>query len=228
MTGGLAALALACVIFVGSHLVASAPALRPRLIAALGERLFRALHGGLSLLILAWVIAAYRAAPMVPLWDLGRAGAWLLFVLMAATSLLFVAGVTTPHPKITTGSTRDLSPGILSVTRHPLLWAVALWAGGHLAVNGHGASVIFFSSMLLLAVLGMKPVMAKRRAALSGAAARYEAETSTLPLAAILSKRTRFKAAGIGWWRLIGAVLLFTLLLVAHGWVIGRYPLDAL
>ena len=46
-------------------------------------------------------------------------------------------------------------PGIAAVTRHPLLWSLALWSGAHLVANGDLAHVILFGGFAALALAGM-------------------------------------------------------------------------
>lgn len=55
--------------------------------------------------------------------------------------------------------------GIIRVTRHPLMWAIALWAATHVLARGDVRSVIFFGGFLVLALLGTV-LMDRRKAAL--------------------------------------------------------------
>jgi len=74
---------------------------------------------------------------------------------------------------------------MLRVTRHPFLWGVAIWAVGHLLVNGDRASIVLFGGMLILAVSGTSSIDAKRRRKLGDKWDAYAAQTSNVPFAAI-------------------------------------------
>ena len=78
---------------------------------------------------------------------------------------------------------------MLRITRHPFLWGVALWAAGHLMVNGDLASLILFGSLLVLAVFGTGSIDAKRRRALGEKWDAFAAKTSAVPFAAIAAGR---------------------------------------
>ena len=68
MTGSIIELLVAAVIFVGSHFFLSSSGLRTQLISRLGDGGFRAFYSILAILMLIWMIIAYRAAPTVYLW----------------------------------------------------------------------------------------------------------------------------------------------------------------
>lgn len=57
----------------------------------------------------------------------------------------------------------DSDAGILGVTRHPVLWALALWAVAHVVPNGDVAHVVLFGTLLALCLAGM--TLMDRRAA---------------------------------------------------------------
>jgi uncharacterized membrane protein len=80
----------------------------------------------------------------------------------------------------------DVVKGMLRITRHPFLWGVAIWASGHLSVNGDRASIVLFGSMLLLALFGTASIDAKRKRALGATWDAFAAQTSNVPFAAIL------------------------------------------
>ncbi len=73
MTGTLTELALAAAVFVASHVLVSGTPLRDRLVRIIGERPFQAVFSALSLLLFWWLVVAYQGAPLVGLWEAGRA-----------------------------------------------------------------------------------------------------------------------------------------------------------
>lgn len=229
MTGSLAALGLAMAAFVGSHVVLSSLPIRSRLVAAAGERGFRAGYSLLAVALLVWLIMAYNAAPFVELWWPPVGLRHLSLLLMLAACVLLVAGLTTMNPTVAGVDTArhigDGPIGIFRVTRHPVMWAIGLWAITHLLANGDAAGLILFSGMGVLALGGAMNSDHRRRVMLGEAWARFQAQTSFVPFLAIARRRTAFRPGEIGWARLAGGLVLFAALLFAHPWLFGVSPL---
>lgn len=211
--------------FVAGHFLLSAPPLRNRLVAAVGEKAFLGVYSLAMVGFLAWAVMAYRAAPAVPLWDLGPVGRRLPLVVMPAALLLAVAGFTTRSATavggeavLAAGSGAD---GIFTITRHPFLWGAGLWALAHLAANGDQASLVLFGGLAVLSFAGMAAIDHKRAASGGEAWRRFSERTSALPFAAALAGRTRVDWAGIGWLRLAAAVAIYLALAAGHGWLFG-------
>lgn len=139
--------------------------------------------------------------------------------------LLILPGLTTPNPT----SVRqegvldrpDAVKGMLRITRHPFLWGVAIWALGHLLVNGERASIVLFGAMFALALFGTASIDAKRKRALSATWNAFAAQTSNAPFGAILSGRQKLNLAEIGWWRILLAVVVWAVLAWAHPMLFG-------
>ncbi len=111
--------------------------------------------------------------------------------------------------------------GMLKVTRHPMMWGIGLWGISHLLVRGNGAAMVLFAAMTALALLGALAIDARKRAGLGDAWTAFEAETSFVPLAAVLSRRTRVTLGEIGWWRIALGGALYGVLVFAHRWIAG-------
>jgi len=111
--------------------------------------------------------------------------------------------------------------GILRVTRHPFLWGVAIWALGHLVVNGDRASLILFGSLLVLALSGTSSIDAKRKRALGEAWDGFAAQTSNVPFAAIVAGRQQLMLGEIGVWRILAAIAVYLALVLGHPWIAG-------
>jgi uncharacterized membrane protein len=114
--------------------------------------------------------------------------------------------------------------GVLRITRHPFLWGVALWSGFHLVANGDEASVIFFATFLILALLGTMSIDAKRRRKLGAAWEAFARTTSNAPFAAVIAGRNTLRMAEMFGWRFWVAVLLFLVLLFVHHWLFSVSP----
>ena len=139
--------------------------------------------------------------------------------------LLIVPGLTTPNPTSVRQEAvldrPDAVKGMLRITRHPFLWGVALWALGHLLVNGERSSIVLFGAMFALAVFGTVSIDAKRKRALGPTWDAFAAQTSNVPFGAIVSGRQALKVGEIGWWRIVLAVVVWAALAWAHPMLFG-------
>jgi uncharacterized membrane protein len=219
-------LALAAFAFLATHFVPSTP-LRGALVRSLGERAYLGLYVLMSFATIGWMIWAYARSSYVPLWAGDEFRAWAV-ALMPVAFVLLACGVTTRNPtavrqEAALRSTDDPA-GILRVTRHPLMWAIALWALVHLAARGDAASVIFFGTFALLALVGTVLIDARKRRTLGVEWTRFSDVTSNVPFAAILRGRNRFRMDEIGWWRIGVGLALYAVLLFAHPWLFGARP----
>ncbi len=209
--------ALAC--FVLLHIGLSATGLRAALVGRMGEGRYRIGFSVASLVLLVWMIRGYgimRADAVdplnLPLWqELPPALQWLGLALAGLGVTLAVAGVLTPGPTYAGFESHvnqeTAARGVLRLTRHPFLWGVAFWAGGHLLLNGERFALMLFGALGFMAVLGARSIDRKGRARNAEAFARFEAVTSSVPLAAILQGRNRLDL-GEAWWRLaVGAIV---------------------
>jgi uncharacterized membrane protein len=135
---------------------------------------------------------------------------------MAAACVLLALAVGRPNPFSFGGGdpTRfdPRRPGIVGLTRHPILLAAALWAGAHLLANGDLVHVLLFGAFLVMAVGGMAILDRRGRRRLGGDWARLAVGRGPTPL------------SGDGL-RLVLAALLFAGLLLLHPAVIGVDPL---
>ena len=221
----MAQLLIAALLFVGTHFGLSSPALRPLLVARLGERLFVGLYSLLQILLLVWLGRSYAVAPFVPLWSPPGWTAWIPLIAMVPALLLMVGGLVQPNPTAVMqdakGPPDAAVRGMLTVTRHPVMWAFALWALSHLAANGDAASIVLFGAIAVLALAGTLAIDAKKRARWGAAWNGFAARTSNLPLAAAAAGRTRLDLAGIGWLTPVIAAAVYVALILLHPLVIG-------
>ncbi len=231
MTGSLNALFAATVFFVAGHFFLSSAPIRGALVGRFGESRFMGLYSVVVFLAFVWMLLAYRSAPFVSVWPFLPGLAWVPVLVMPVAILLAVCAFSSPNPTMAgaDGSTGPNSPaiGMISVTRHPFLWGVALWAVSHLAVNGDAANLIMMGGMLILAVGGMFHIDRKREARLGSAWGPIALTTSLVPFAAILSKRARFDWPGIGWWRITLALAIYVVIVFGHEFVFGVAPYPA-
>lgn len=193
----LTTLALAAGAWFALHAVVAGSIVRSLLVARLGEAAFRGLFALLSVLSLGTLIWAYGRAPCAPFWIPPRQLLYLPIVIMPFSLVLLTGAFVVRNPTAV-GAEKALSNdeparGALRVTRHPFLWAVASWAGVHALVNGNIASLLFFGSMLLTALVGTRDIDRKRRRTHPELWARYEAATSNIPFVAIFTGKNRLE-----------------------------------
>jgi uncharacterized membrane protein len=144
---------------------------------------------------------------------------------MPFATILLVAGYSTRNPTAVgmerSARADDPAPGILCVTRHPVMWAIGLWAVSHLIANGDLGSVLFFGSLAALALGGTVLIDRKKQLALGSHWPRLTEVTSNLPFAALLAGRTRLRWREIGILRIAAGLLLYAVLYLAHSKITG-------
>ncbi len=218
-------LVLAVLAFVGGHFLLSSPPMRGLFVTRIGETAFSGAYSALMLAAFVWMVAAFRTAPYVPLWSVSSAARMIPVVVMPFACLLLVGSLTVRNPTMvmqSVAATGDPAPGLVKVTRHPMLWAFALWAVAHLVINGEVGAVLLFGGIAVLALGGTLAIDGKRRARDPQGFARLASHTSNLPLAAVIAGRTRLRFADLGWWRLGLAAALYVALIVIHPFISGR------
>jgi uncharacterized membrane protein len=215
--------------FVLMHLLISGTRLRDAAVQVIGEGPYLGLYSLASIAALTWLGFAFGAArdetANLTLWSATNLTKDVQAGLQLLATMLVVAGLTTPNPTSVRQQAAlenaDSVRGVLRVTRHPFLWGVALWAVGHILVNGNLAAFVLFGSLLILALFGTTSIDAKRRRALGAQWAAFAAKTSNVPFAAILTRRQSLRLGEIGWLRFAGAAVVYGVLLAGHGYVFG-------
>ncbi|MBL0143592.1 MAG: NnrU family protein [Betaproteobacteria bacterium] len=219
----IAHLALATLVFLATHFVSST-ALRTSLVEAIGEKAYLGAYSLVSFLTIGWMAWAYLHAPFEPVWQVPGVKLWPL-VVMPFSLVLVAAGVMSKNPsavgQAATLKGQGPARGILRVTRHPVMWGIALWAGVHLVARGDVASVIFFGGYLLLALAGTALIDARKADSLGEEWAQFAAVTSNVPFSAIVEGRNTFSAGEIGAKRFGVGLVLYGVVLVAHPWLFG-------
>jgi uncharacterized membrane protein len=219
-------LVVASAVFLATHFVSNTP-LRARLVAAAGEKAYLGLYSIVAAAALGWMIHAYYRAPYAGLWYVP----WLRYaplVIMPFSLVLIVCGLLTRNPTMVGQErlleTRDAARGILRVTRHPLMWGVALWAASHVLARGDAAAALFFGTFLLLALGGTALADRRKAHALGERWQRFAAVTSHVPIAAIAAGRNIFAPGEIGWARPALGIALYIALVLLHAVIFGARP----
>jgi uncharacterized membrane protein len=226
------ALVTAAAVWIGIHTFISGGPMRARLVAQIGDRLYR---GGFALISIASLIVfglAYASTkptqPVdLPLWVVVGLAAWQL-----VASLFIVAGLSTRNPGTSgldhTIADRAIVRGMLRVTRHPFLWGVAMWSVAHLLVRYDAANFILFGSIGYVALAGTLSIDRKRSHSLGPAWMAFADATSNVPFLAIAEGRQRLPFNEIGLMRVACALILWLVVIWVHPSISGGKPLLAI
>lgn len=211
--------ALAWAAFFATHSLPLRPPIRPWLQARLGQRGFTLAYSALSLAALVWLIGAAGRAPFVPLWNLAPWQVNVPLAIMLPVCLILALAVGRPNPFSFGGARNErfdpTRAGIVRVTRHPLLLALALWAAAHVVPNGDLAHVLLFGVFAAFAALGGRLVDRRRQREMGAEWQRlYDEVTARTGNIRPVS----WSAASA---RLIAGLALYAGLIWSHPWLFG-------
>lgn len=221
----------AAIVFLAIHLLVSGTRVRDAITGAIGERPYLGLFSLASIASIVWLVVSYNRAQASGadsvFYDLGHVRD-LGIPVVALAFLLGVQGLFMRNPTAVqqerVADRDDTVRGVLRITRHPFLWGVVLWSGFHLLANGDVASVIFFGTFFVVALLGTFSIDAKRRRKLGPAWDRFAAKTSNVPCAAVFAGRNTLNIGESLGWRFWLALLIFVVFLFAHPHLFGVSP----
>lgn len=220
-------LIVACGLFLGIHLGISGTKLRGAVVRLVGEKPYLGLFALASLGTFVWICFAYRQAYASPanvvLFGPNQTLRDFAIPVVGFAFLLGVPGLLMGNPT-SAGQEKAAVRGMQRITRHPFLWGAAIWSGFHLAASGPLASVILFSTFLVLPLLGTLAIDRRARQRSPERWQAVAAETSNIPFAAILEGRNRFVAREIFDWRFDVALAEIALLLYFHNWLFSQTP----
>jgi uncharacterized membrane protein len=201
-------LLFSAIAFVGLHFLLSHP-LRGPLVRAMGERPFQGFYSLLSIVTFGLMIYFYgKIGREPPLWQVGDAS-WIIgSLLMWLASILLVGSFFKNPALVGAPGPRGGPRGVLRITRHPMMWAFALWAVVHLAVVGMPKSLVFDGAILILALGGAAAQDAKKARLMGEDWHDWTAQTAFIPF-------TR-GIANPGAVALIGGTLLFLIATWLH------------
>jgi uncharacterized membrane protein len=210
--------------FVGTHFLLSHPLRRP-LVGALGEKGFLALYSLVAFVTLGGIGWAYPKTPATqPLWQAGD-GLWALAtVLMLIASILLLGSlIRNPAMPGAANAASAEAHGVYAITRHPMLWAFAIWGGVHILVYPVTKNIIVAVAIIVLSLAGAALQDRKKRALDPQGWTAWESRTSYWPFAAIAQGRAHF--GGFGMHALGGGIVVWLLATWAHiplaGWPAG-------
>ena len=208
------------VLFLLSHSVPLRPAIKGRLVALFGARAFGMMYGLVSLGGLALLIWAAGQAPFVLLWPQMPWQRPVVYLGMLVACLILAMTLGRPNPFSFGGRNNDhflpQRAGIVRWVRHPVLAALALWAGVHLLPNGDLAHVILFGVLGGFAVIGRALINRRKQREMGQAA--WQALADDVAAAPVFYQPASWRALGA---RLLAGFAVFIGLAFAHPLIIG-------
>ncbi|SRR6266446_1580162 len=223
-------LLLASLLFPLSHVLIASTPFRAALVHRFGEKRYFLGYSALAAAALVWLIAAYRQAPAVPLWDAPRWFQHALAPIILTSIILMVGGLTTPNPVVVKShklfDRPEIVRGILRITRNPFFWGVGLTAVAHVIILGDVAALLGFGSAALLGLAGAPLLDAKKRRTHGRAWEAFAAATSDIPFLAIIQGRQRLEWREIGLWRISVGLGVFLVALALHPALLSACLMD--
>lgn len=210
--------------FLVTHLALSHGKVRQDLVGQLGTFRFRALYSFVAVgTFLPAVVVFWVGRPLGPvLWQLPR---WLeLAVALPLTLLavlLVVLAFATPSP-VSMVPARPEVRGVLRVTRHPFNMGMAAFGLAHLVANGTLGEVVFFGCcFVLVGLVGAFHQDARIASERGEVLAGFLRQTSVVPFAALLLRRTRLVPSELPLPMVVVAVAGWVALVLLHGRLFG-------
>jgi uncharacterized membrane protein len=206
-------LTLACIAFVGSHFLMSHTA-RPAMIRIFGTGRFFLVYSLMSILLLVWMILAFRATPVDgPFWNVGD-GHWIASSALTLVAAVLYAGSMSGNPALPSPAADKHAAkkphGVFLVTRHPMMWSFALWATAHILIAPRSAVILFMGSLIFLALVGSWAQELKKTDVMGVEWESWLRKTSYFP------RLHRLASVGVLPW-MIG-LAIWALATWAHGW----------
>ena len=174
-------LVLSGVAFLATHFLLSHP-LRSPIVSAIGERPFLGIYSLIALATFGLMMYFYNAIGREPpLWTAGGA-IWLVasFFMWLASILLF--GSFFRNPALPGAAVPNTEPkGVFLWTRHPAMWAFAIWAIVHAALIATPKALVLDGTILILALGGAAGQDVKKRKLMGAPWSDWSATTAFVP-----------------------------------------------
>lgn len=198
--GDWAEYAAAWTLFLLTHAVPARPRIKSWLVVRLGRHGYGLVYSAISILALAWLIGSAGRAPYVEIWLWAPWQIHVTQVAMGLVCLLLALAIGAPNPFSFGGARNERfdpsRPGLVGLTRHPILLALTAWALGHLVSNGDLAHVLMFGGFAGFALVGMGLIDRRRRREMGEAWHRLQPAPTLRGIGGPL----RWLAAGVLWW----------------------------
>ncbi len=213
-----------CAGFIFLHLGISGTLLRGVAINALGYYPYLGVFSTLTFVTLGIMIWGYAIVPHTDfLWQPSATAYKITKVLLLISLVSLAMGTLSSNPTnmLNEKAIDKEIVKMMKITRHPIQWAILLFAIGHLIANGDTASIILFGTLALVSSIGMLLVDRRKRKEEDPRWKEFMEKTSLVPFASIISGRLKFTAADINWKGLIAGCGLYVAVYWLHDMVAG-------
>ena len=167
--------------FLGTHFLLSHP-LREPFVKAVGERPFQAIYSLIALITFGLTVYFYHAlGRQAPFWVAGDA-IWLVASLLMWLASILLFGSMFGNPALPGAAAPENEPtAVFRLTRHPAMWAFALWAIVHAIVVATPKALLLDGTILILALGGAAGQDVKKRKWMGDAWGEWTARTAFVP-----------------------------------------------
>lgn len=214
--------AVVFVVFFVSHSVPVRPPIRPFIERLIGPIGFTVAYSILLAFVLGWLIVTAGRAPYVVLWPWAPWQSYLALMLVLVACTLVAFSIGRPNPFSFGGRRNERfdvkRPGIVRLTRHPLLIALAIWATAHVLANGDAAHVLMFGSFAVFAIIGGRLIDRRKRRTMGDDWTDLVANLKAQPILQLQDSPILLAV------RTVSGVCLFILLVRVHQLVLGVSP----
>lgn len=176
----------AAIVFVGTHIILTHQ-LRQPLIALLGKAGFLAAYTIVAFVTLGWAIFAFGTAPRGPYaWQPYSDWAWIAAMVLTYPALLLLIGSFIRNPAAPSPNAEEMAAtkeptGVFAVTRHPMMWGIAIWALSHILLVPEPRTLFLLGSLIVLALVGSAMQDRKKQHQLGTAWSGWQSRTSYFP-----------------------------------------------
>lgn len=173
--------------FAVSHMLLSSLALRPRIVALLGEKAFMGVYSLVALATFIPMVSVYfgnrHSGPM--LWSVSITPPIEIGIslVMGVVLVLLVASIVTPSPvsmAVRPNQAVEVK-GVHFITRHGMFMAAGLFGLVHLIPNGFASDIAFFAGFPIFAVIGCVHQDRRKLTTDSERYAEFHAATPLIP-----------------------------------------------
>ncbi len=190
-------------LFAGTHDGLADSRVRARIVGRVGEGGFRLIYFAVAAVTFTLLMRSYAvnqlAGPPGLAGFVGPSMRLLLMGLAGLGAVLLVGGLVTYPESPMEMSTRGVPPPtrLARITRHPFFVGLAMVALVHVVLSSHATGAVFFACLTLFTVVGTRRQDRKLLASKGEAYAEYCRETSVVPFAALLARRTNMTARDV-------------------------------
>lgn len=176
--------------------------------------------------MLSATVWAYQMAEVTPLlWEVGG-GLWAMSTILMLLASVLLMGSLVRNPALVgaqASAATASARGVYAVSRHPMMWAFAVWGVAHILIYPAIKNIILSGAIIVLSLVGAAFQDRKKATLDLQGWSAWIARTSYLPFAAIIAGRA--KLGGFGTHALAGGLILWLAATWAHiplaGWPAG-------